>query len=113
MKTMIATTRSAIMIDTDTLDVKKINEDRATISSVYLIDEDCTIKCATDDPVKVFDASAGDILINFWANTFPNKWILVKDDVWAENIKHDREEQQKVKEEWAASKADCDSEIKC
>lgn len=109
---MVATNRSAIMIDNDTLDVKKIAEDRAAISSVYLIEEDCTVKCATDDPVKIFDASAGDILINFWANTFPDKWVLVKNKVWAENIKRDREEQQRTKESWAASKAnrDCDCE---
>lgn len=111
MKTMIATTGSAVMFNPDDQTLKYVTSDRNGIDNVYLIGEKCNVKALGIDKdgkevEKTFEAEPGDILVRFWRDDFPNQYILVKSDGWADNIKAYRKAEQKRKEEWAKNKAD-------
>lgn len=97
-----------------TLDVQFKPSDRQGVDYVLMVDEDCTVKCG--DVTK--EAEAGDIVVKFYEDQYPNKFIVVKNEDWKQNILAYREYNQKLKEQWAAKKindvpqcevADCDT----
>lgn len=65
-----------------------------------MVDEDCTVKCG--DVIK--EAEAGDIVVKFYEDQYPNRFIVVKNEDWKQNILAYREYDQKIKEQWAAKK---------
>ena len=81
-----------------TFDVQYKPTDRQGIDYVLMVDEDCTVKCG--DVTK--EAEAGDIVVKFYEDQYPNKFIVVKNEDWKQNILAYREYDQKIKERWAA-----------
>ena len=83
-----------------TFDVQFKPTDRQGVDYVLMVDEDCTVKCGG----VTKEAEAGDIVVKFYEDQYPNKFIIVKNEEWKQNILAYRESNQKQKEEWAKSK---------
>ena len=108
MNTLYITRSGKVMLDEN-------NKPSAFNSSIRSIDDIFTIK---EDTKVVFDrgetstelyAKEGDMVITFYNEDFPNKAIVINSKEWFENIKANNEAEQKRKEEWAAKKANADS----
>ena len=86
-----------------TLNVQYKPTDRQGVDYVLMVDEDCTVKCG--DVTK--EAEAGDIVVKFYEEQYPNKFIVVKNEDWKQNILAYREYDQKRKEQWAVKEKAC------
>lgn len=82
------------------LDVQFKPTDRQGVDYVLMVDEDCTVKCGG----VTKEAEAGDIVVKFYEDQYPNKFIVVKNEDWKQNILAYRKYDQKMKEQWAAKK---------
>lgn len=88
------------MLDPTSGDVKRIESERNGVDNIFIVPENCIVRI--DD--IVLDAEAGDLVITFYESKFPNKAIVVKSDMWKQNLKAYQDYIQKQKEEWAKSK---------
>lgn len=97
-KVLLLEARSIVTLGT--FDVQYKPTDRQGVDYVLMVDDDCTVKCG--DVTK--EAEAGDIVVKFYEDQYPNKFIVVKNEDWKQNILAYREYDQKLKEQWAARK---------
>lgn len=121
MKTLYLTYRAGLTVDSDNNTVSELKSDRTSIGDVYLITEDMHV--VTGDSVHVgdtekytgeqFDAKAGDLLITFYEQKFPHKFVLVHSDEWKENIETYNKITQEEAEKWAAKNANNKSDSPC
>lgn len=107
MKKLIIKNGYMVDIDIDANKLQKVQYDRASIDSVYLIDEERDLFIQdNEDNVTETHVVPGDIIVSFYTNDFPNRVIVVKSDKWVENIKTLRANEQKRKEEWASKQSE-------
>ena len=114
MKTLYLTNSSAnIAVDMDTDEVTSLqNEDRYNIRNIFYANEPMHVVYNGLDYNSVeikeeLDAKKGDLIIQFYNNRYTKKTLaVVKNKVWADNIKYHQEIEQKEKEEWAKKNAD-------
>lgn len=108
MKTLYFTSSGRVMLDENNVP-SAVNTSFRGIDDIYLVKEDTKVVVKTGEYEKEFVAEAGDILVRFY-NDVPNKFIVVKNEEWKNNIIDYDEKEQKRKEEWAAAKkAPCEN----
>ena len=108
MKTMYIGYGSNIVVNTETQEISHLDNSREAINRLYEIDEDTHIIYGSGDKKRDLYAKAGDILVEFYDDAYPNRIILINSLEWSENLKAYKEVMQKQKEEWAKKKA-CDT----
>ena len=129
MKTLYLTYRNGVVVDQENATVSELKSSRTAVGDVYLIEEDIHVVTGTNNIVgntehyggEQFDAKAGDLLITFYEQKFPHKFVLVHSDEWKENIETYNKITQEEAEKWAAKNAnnksdspcDCDCEETC
>lgn len=107
MNTLYITNTGRVLLDENG---KAISQDtnREAIDSVMLLKEATHIEYTKRDQITSIDAKAGDIVITFYENEFPNKIIIVENEQWKENIETYEAKEQEKKEQWAAKNlAEC------
>lgn len=107
MNTLYITTSGKILID-DSGSPHSVESSRGAVSNIYLIKEDTTVVFEKDGYRKEALAKAGDIVVCFYEDKFPNKVIIVNNQEWKENIEAYDNYMQEQKEKWASEK--CQSE---
>lgn len=120
MKKIINSGRTLIMVDTDTLEVSKLNKGPRAIDEIYVIPEDAIIEwkkvnqSAEDRTVEV---KKGDIMVTFYDSDYAKDFVIVNNaDEWKDAIAKYNEALQKRKEEWASkqkSSGDCSDGGSC
>lgn len=113
MKTLYMTTTGNMVIDPETNTAEPIRTERQAITSIFLIKEPMHIVLTEGEYKKEVDAKANSLVIKFYASEFKNKFVLVDDPEWLENINEYNEREQKMKEAWAEAneaKTCCPSE---
>jgi len=120
MKTLYLTYRAGLTVDSDNNTVSEMKSDRTSIGDVYLIKEDMHVVTGNNNPGDTenyigeqFDAKAGDLLITFYEQKFPHKFVLVHSDEWKENIETYNKITQEEAEKWAAKNANNKSDSLC
>lgn len=91
-------------VNTDNNTVKKADTAHAAVDHVYLVDKDQIAYFQNGDTVTPVDIKAGQIIVTFYDDVYPHRYIVVDSTEWAENIKAAKAEEQHQKEEWAARK---------
>lgn len=114
MNTLYITSTGRVLLDENN-NPCSLERTREGINNVFYIKEDTKVIYKKGEENITLDAKAGDILVSFYENEFPNKVIVVNNKEWQENLTKYEEWEQKRKEEWAAAKnAECgDCEAKC
>lgn len=106
MKTMMLSSLGMITVDPETMTMDRLSSDGPYVNRIYLVEEDCHLKCCKDSGEYIeADVKAGDVVLYFWNDDLPHRICIVRSDELVENIKFDRKEKQREKEEWAAKKA--------
>lgn len=81
---------------------------RNAVDAVYCLEQDTKIIYKKGDKESVLNAKAGNIVLTFYENTFPNGVIVVDSNEWKENIEAYKAKEQEMKEKWAAKNlAEC------
>lgn len=109
-KILFVTTRGLIQLDENNEPIGK-NSDRQAISTVVRITEPVHIVYNKNDKRIELDAEEGDILVEFYDSAFPNPILLIHSKEWVENLNKYDEEQQKLKEKWAATSCCAGGEV--
>ena len=99
MKTIMLP-RIGYTLDPTSGDIKRIESERNGVDNIFIVPENCIVRI--DD--TVLDAEEGDLVITFYEARFPNKAVVIKSDMWKQNIEAYKNYIQKQKEEWAKSK---------
>ena len=120
MKTIYLTYKSGIIVDPENDTVSELKNNRNAVGDVYLITEDIHVVTGNNNSGDTenytdeqFDAKAGDLLITFYEQRFPHKFVLVHNDEWKENIESYDKITQEEKEKWAAKNANNKSDSLC
>ena len=126
MKTLYLTYRNGVVVDQENATVSELKSSRTAVGDVYLIEEDIHVITGNSNISKdiehytgeQFDAKVGDILISFYEQKFPHKFVLLHSDEWKENIETYNKISQEEAEKWAIKNADnklcdCDCEGPC
>ena len=121
MKTLYLTYRNGVVVDQENATVSELKSSRTAVGDVYLIEEDIHVITGNSNISKdiehytgeQFDAKVGDILISFYEQKFPHKFVLLHSDEWKENIETYNNISQEAAEKWATkntSNPPCDSD---
>lgn len=102
MNTMYFTSEGAVMIDENSNPVGITSEVQG-ISRIYKLDQDTRIVYMKYDKKIELDGKAGQLLIFFYRDTFPNRVVLIDSKEWRENIDAHNKSVQEEKERWAKS----------
>ena len=121
MKTLYLTYRNGVVVDQENATVSELKSSRTAVGDVYLIEEDIHVITGNSNISKdiehytgeQFDAKVGDILISFYEQKFPHKFVLVHSDEWKENIETYNKITQEEAEKWAAKNANNKSDSLC
>ena len=126
MKTLYLTYRNGVVVDQENATVSELKSSRTAVGDVYLIEEDIHVITGNSNISKdiehytgeQFDAKVGDILISFYEQKFPHKFVLLHSDEWKENIETYNKISQEEAEKWAIKNVDnklcdCDCEGPC
>ena len=103
-KALFITTRGLIELNENNEPVGR-NTDREGISNIVRIKEPTHIVYNRNEKRIELDAEAGDMVITFYDNSYPNPVIIVHSLEWVENLEAYEAEQQRAREEWAAKHA--------
>ena len=114
MKTLYLTYRNGVVVDQENATVSELKSSRTAVGDVYLIEEDIHVITGNSNISKdiehytgeQFDAKVGDILISFYEQKFPHKFVLLHSDEWKENIETYNKISQEEAEKWAIKNAD-------
>ena len=114
MKTLYLTYRNGVVVDQENATVSELKSSRTAVGDVYLIEEDIHVVTGNSNISKAiehytgeqFDAKVGDILISFYEQKFPHKFVLLHSDEWKENIETYNKISQEEAEKWAIKNAD-------
>ena len=126
MKTLYLTYRNGVVVDQENATVSELKSSRTAVGDVYLIEEDIHVITGNSNISKdiehytgeQFDAKVGDILISFYEQKFPHKFVLLHSDEWKENIETYNKISQEEAEKWATKNTgntlcDCDCVETC
>lgn len=83
MKTLLITKSNYMAcVDPESMNVEDVKYAREAISRIVRIKEDCLVKSGE----KEIEAKSGDILITFYDQDFPNRFVVVRSKEWVENL---------------------------
>jgi len=100
MKTLLITKSNYMAcVDPESMNVEDVEYAREAISRIVLIKEDCLVKSGEME----IEAKSGDILITFYDQDFPNRFVVVRSKEWVENL----DTYEKLMESYAADDTDC------
>lgn len=102
MKKLYINTSGSIIFDPETDEMSSVRVRYPNIRTMYYIEEECDIVAQAGEQKFEAHVVPGDILIQFYRDDKPNRFIIVKNDEWKKNIEEDIIREQKEKEEWAA-----------
>lgn len=105
MNKIYITSSGKIMLG-DNNQVIPITASPTRIDDVIQLTDDVEVYYKYGETECNLTGKAGDILITFYEKDFPNKAIIVSNELWKENLDTYKQNEQKRKEEWAA-KGDC------
>ena len=100
MNTLYISRTGRIMLDENN-SPKPFDRSRVSIDDVYFIKEDTKIVFERGETKSELEAKAGDIVITFYEEKFPNRVIVVDSKQWKENLEAYEAYEQQMKEEWA------------
>ena len=114
MNTLYISRTGRIMLDENN-NPKPFDRSRASIDDIFFIKEDTKVVFDRGEYKAELEAKAGDIVVTFYEEQFPNKVIVVNNEQWKENLETYEAWDQKQKEEWAKKKSDpcCENCCKC
>lgn len=101
MKKSIILPSGAFKFDTETQETALIESQREAISRIYRIEEDCIVSIRFKNYSKDIEAEAGDLVITFYDDDYPNKAVVIKNKDWVENLDTYNKIMQERKEKWA------------
>lgn len=105
MNTLYISGTGRIMLDENN-NPKSFNRSRASIDDIFFIKEDTKVVFDRGEYKAELEAKAGDIVVTFYEEQFPNRVIVVNNEQWKENLEAYKVWEQKQKEEWAEKKSD-------
>ena len=105
MKKLYINSSGSVIFDPETDKVSAARNRYTNIRTMYYIEEECDVVAQSGEQKFEAHAVPGDILIHFYKDDKPNRFIIVKNDEWKQNIEADIAREQKDKEEWAAKQA--------
>ena len=83
MKTLLITKSNYMAcVDPESMNIEDVEYAREAISRIVRIKEDCLVKSGE----KEIEAKSGDILITFYDQDFPNRFVVVRSKEWVENL---------------------------
>lgn len=100
MNTLYISRTGRIMLDENNNPLS-FDRSRNSIDDVYFIKEDTKIVFNRGEDKSELEAKAGDIVITFYEDKFPNRVIVVSSEQWKENLEAYEAYEQQIKEEWA------------
>ena len=117
MNTLYISRTGRIMLDENN-SPKPFDRSRNSIDDVFFIKEDTKIVFERGEYKTELEAKAGDIVVTFYEEQFPNRVIVVNNEQWKENLETYEAWEQKRKEEWAANNSNpcskpCCGDCKC
>lgn len=120
MRTLYISETGRILLDENNTP-HAVNHSREAVNNVFFLKEDTTVIYSKNGESKTINAKAGDIVVSFYEEKFPNKIIVVNNNEWKENIEAYDAWEQKRKEEWAKNhsenpnccECDCDCKAVC
>ena len=107
MNTLYISRTGRIMLDENNNPLP-FDRSRSSIDDVYFIKEDTKIVFNRGEDKSELEAKAGDIVITFYEEKFPNRVIVISSEQWKENLEAYEAYEQQVKEEWAKKKSESD-----
>lgn len=121
MKKLYINSGGSVIFDPETDKMSTARTRYTNIRTMYYIEEECDVVAQSGEQKFEAHVVPGDILIHFYKDDKPNRFIVVKNDAWKQNIEADIAREQKDKEEWAAKQAagdtpccgDCETCEKC
>ena len=121
MKKLYINSGGSVIFDPETDKMSTARTHYTNIRTMYYIEEECDVVAQSGEQKFEAHVVPGDILIHFYKDDKPNRFIVVKNDAWKQNIEADIAREQKDKEEWAAKQAagdtpccgDCETCEKC
>ena len=105
MNTLYISRTGRIMLDENN-NPKPFDRSRASIDDIFFIKEDTKVVFERGEYKAELEAKAGDIVVTFYEEQFPNRVIVVNNEQWKENLEAYKVREQKQKEEWAEKKSD-------
>lgn len=116
MNTLYITETGRVKID-ENGNVNSCDTSREGISYIVRLTEDTKIVYDRNDKKTIIEGKAGDLVITFYEQEFPNQAIIVNSKEWNENLDAYEAWQQKQKEAWAAKKCEgctsCEGQCNC
>ena len=114
MNTLYISRTGRIMLDENN-NPKPFDRSRTSIDDVFFIKEDTKVVFERGEYKAELEAKAGDIVVTFYEEQFPNKVIVVNNEQWKENLEAYEVWEQDAKLKWAEKKSDpcCDCECCC
>ncbi len=114
MNTLYISRTGRIMLDENN-NPKPFDRSRSSIDDIFFVKEDTKIVFERGEYKAELEAKAGDIVVTFYEEQFPNRVIVVNNEQWKENLETYAAWEQKQKEEWAEKKSDpcCENCCKC
>lgn len=100
MNTLYISRTGRIMLDENN-SPKPFDRSRGSIDDVFFIKEDTKIVFERGETKTELEAKAGDIVVTFYEEQFPNRVIVVDSKQWKENLEAYETYEQQMKEEWA------------
>lgn len=100
MNTLYISRSGRIMLDENN-NPKPFDSSRNSIDDIYFVKEDTKVVFNRGENKSEVEAKAGDIVVTFYENQFPNRVIVVNSEQWKENLEAYEAYEQKMKEEWA------------
>lgn len=100
MNTLYISRSGRIMLDENN-NPKSFDRSRNSIDDVFFIKEDTKIVFERGEYKAELNAKAGDIVVTFYEEQFPNRVIVVDSAQWKENLEAYEAYEQKMREEWA------------
>lgn len=104
MKTLYLSRSYNIVVNAENNEVSQIKSIPSGINNVYYVTEPMHVSFGYEDDKAQTDVVPGDIIIVFYRDEFPNKFIVVKNDDWSENAVKYFKKEEEIKERWAQQK---------
>lgn len=85
---------------------KNFRSDRESINRIVLLDEDSEIIYTKKGVSKTITGHKGQIMVQFYEDTFENPVVIVDSDDWKTNLENYRKREEEMKLKWAESKTE-------
>lgn len=106
MKTLYLTRTNNIVLNSENNAVSQLNDVPYGINNAFYITEPMHVVFGYKEDKAEADVVPGDIVIVFYRDEFPNKFAVVKNDIWSANLAEYLKKEQEKKERWAQSNSE-------